>query len=52
MYEKLWGENKASALFYTLKFENYGPLDQDNSQTPSYESQWSFIIQLYYLNYP
>lgn len=25
LYKKLWGEDKASALFHTLKFESRGP---------------------------
>lgn len=51
MYEKLCGEDKAFALLYTLKMGNHGPVDQDNSQAPLYETQWSFVIRLCHLNH-
>lgn len=51
MYEKLCREDKAFVLLYTLEIENRAPIDQNNSQSLSYEKQLSFIIQLYHLNY-
>ena len=51
MYEKLCRADKAFVLLYTLEIENHAPIDQNNSESLSYETQLSFIIQLYHLNY-
>ena len=44
-------KNSVGRTRHSCYYTHHAPIDQNNSQSVSYETQLPFIIQLYHLNY-